>query len=249
MSDDFSADWLALREPYDARARSRALADAFLGGLADRPRLVDLGAGRGANARFLDRIAGNGVQWRLVDRDPALLAEAASLGGETICVDFAAAPEALDLAKSDGITASALFDLVSEAWFDRFVAAASGLPLLIALTVDGRFVWNPKDDADSKIMALFAADMRRDKGFGPAMGSAAPSRMMTRLQAAGYRVASAPSSWHLGPEDGNILRVLVDLVASIAGAVGADWHRKRLRQLSVGTLRLTVGHVDILARR
>lgn len=249
MSEDFSADWLALREPCDARARSRALAEAFLDALPDRPRLADLGAGRGANARFLDRIAGAGVAWRLIDRDPALLRETADLGGETVCADFAVAPEALELSGYDGVTASALFDLVSEAWFDRFVATAGGVPLLLALTVDGRFVWQPEDAADTTVMQRFAADMRRDKGFGPAMGGGAPGRMLSRLRAAGYRVASAPSSWHLGPDDDAILNALILQFADVAGEAAADWRRRRQRERAAGALRLTVGHVDILARR
>ena len=78
----FDAGWLALRGPADAAARSarltRRLADALVDGGARPARLLDLGAGTGANLRYLaPRLAAAGVAqqaWRLVDYDPDLLA-------------------------------------------------------------------------------------------------------------------------------------------------------------------------------
>src|SRR4051794_18050956 len=64
----FSAEWLALREASDARARSAALTTA----VADRvagSRVLDLAAGTGANVRYLEAFlpADRGrVQWLLV---------------------------------------------------------------------------------------------------------------------------------------------------------------------------------------
>ena len=73
----FSAQWLALREPFDAAARSASLVAAL------RPRLhrpdgaplpiVDLGAGAGSNLRFLAPLLGGKQLWRLADHDPQLL--------------------------------------------------------------------------------------------------------------------------------------------------------------------------------
>ncbi len=53
MSDAFDAAWLALREPFDAAARSRALAEALIAHLPARPRLLDLGCGTGSLFRWL----------------------------------------------------------------------------------------------------------------------------------------------------------------------------------------------------
>src|SRR2546423_9367968 len=52
---DSLAEWLALREPVDAAARSVALTRAIAGALPrDRAlRIVDLGTGRGSNRRYL----------------------------------------------------------------------------------------------------------------------------------------------------------------------------------------------------
>ncbi len=85
---DFSADWLHLREPADARARSIALVERLVDWLSGPPRpagepagslaLLDLGCGTGANLRYLaPRLAASltGPQrWTCLDRDPALLA-------------------------------------------------------------------------------------------------------------------------------------------------------------------------------
>jgi SAM-dependent methyltransferase len=81
----FSADWLALREPFDAAAR--AVAWPTLGPQIDaiRPppttgappaplRVLDLACGTGANLRALAPRLGGAQVWQLVDHDPALLA-------------------------------------------------------------------------------------------------------------------------------------------------------------------------------
>ena len=83
----FSAEWLAAREPHDTAARAVELA-----GLLRTPELmtrtgadahdavaraiVDLGAGSGANLRWLLPRLGGMQVWMLIDHDPALLAAA-----------------------------------------------------------------------------------------------------------------------------------------------------------------------------
>ena len=80
----FNADWLALREPFDAAARAlawptlsplvAALRRHTTADAAAPLRVLDLACGSGTNLRALAPRLGGQQSWRLVDHDPALLA-------------------------------------------------------------------------------------------------------------------------------------------------------------------------------
>lgn len=74
----FSADWLALREPADAAARSPQVTRAVAQRVAAHATLcvLDLGGGTGSNLRFLAPHLPRAQEWLLVDHDPQLLAHA-----------------------------------------------------------------------------------------------------------------------------------------------------------------------------
>jgi SAM-dependent methyltransferase len=78
MAESFAADWLDLREPFDAAARAPALAEALVAHLdaKARPRFLDLGAGAGSLTRWLGHFLGRAHSWVLADADPALMARA-----------------------------------------------------------------------------------------------------------------------------------------------------------------------------
>jgi hypothetical protein len=74
----FSAEWLGLREPFDAAARAASLVAALATHLdrsSDKAPLeiLDLGAGAGSNFRCLALLLGGMQRWRLADNDPKLL--------------------------------------------------------------------------------------------------------------------------------------------------------------------------------
>jgi hypothetical protein len=88
----FSPEWLALREPFDAAARSAALVAELrshlpIGTGAAPLEIVDLGAGAGSNLRYLAPLLGGAQRWRLIDHDPKLLdaAVAATLEWAAAC--------------------------------------------------------------------------------------------------------------------------------------------------------------------
>ena len=73
----FKPDWLALREPADAAARSSRLTGLVVDRLETHTALhaLDLGTGTGANFRYLVERLPPHQSWRLVDGDPVLLAD------------------------------------------------------------------------------------------------------------------------------------------------------------------------------
>lgn len=78
MSASFSADWLRLREPFDAAARAAVAPDLEAWAARWRqPRaalsVIDLACGTGANLRELAPRLGGVQRWLLVDHDAALL--------------------------------------------------------------------------------------------------------------------------------------------------------------------------------
>jgi len=281
MSEEFSADWLALREPFDRIARSRSLAVRLAAALPARPRIMDLGAGTASLFRFLAPIIGRAQAWTVVDADAELLGHAfartaawAQARGwrvttpgrallvhtpqgawriEALATDFADDPARLPFAAHDAVVCSALMDLVSCAWADRLAAALS-VPFLACLNVDGRDRFRPAHPDDRLIVRGFARDMRRDKGFGRAMGVAAPAMLARLFLARGFTVATAPSDWLIPPIAERMLQALVRGHAAAAakalpaGAARiAAWEQARLRAIARGRLALTIGHRDLLA--
>lgn len=77
----FSADWLQMREPFDAAGRSAAAMElkletrlTSLRSPSTRPlRVIDLACGTGANLRWLAPRLGGTQQWLVVDHDADLL--------------------------------------------------------------------------------------------------------------------------------------------------------------------------------
>ncbi|HUH84472.1 MAG TPA: class I SAM-dependent methyltransferase [Stellaceae bacterium] len=247
-------------------------------------RLVDLGTGTGANARVLAPIIGGDQDWLLLDDDRALLgwcaaeqiAWAAREGyraekeGEAVVIRsagsrwrFAARPA--DLAGGlgqalaepyDGITMAAFVDLVSAGWVDGLATLLERrrVPLLSPLVVDGRRQWHPAVEQDGPVRDAFAAHQRRDKGFGPALGAAAPVYLGARLAAAGYAVAAATSDWRVGPDHRRMLAAVIDAEVIAAAEARPDlapviaaWSAERQAELAAGVLSLVIGHRDLLA--
>jgi SAM-dependent methyltransferase len=261
----FSAEWLALREPYDGRARNRDVLESVATAVAvgNAIGVVDLACGTGSTLRALAPRLPSRQDWRLVDNDLSLLARAAA--GKTV-PGVAVTRVPVDLTRDleaalDGpvnlVTASALLDLVSADWLNRLVTevAARRLSFYAALNYDGRVVFDPIDPLDSAVVAAVNLHQQTDKGFGPALGPGAAAAAIAAFEAAGYAVVHGRSDWHLLPRDRDIQR---DMLAGWAGAAreigavslpdAAAWLTRRRDLLAAGRSTVTVGHVDIFAR-
>jgi hypothetical protein len=211
--------------------------------------VVDLGAGSGATLKALHAALPQ-ARWRLIDDDAALLALAAKAAAERgAAVETRRIDLARDLAAALApapalVTASAFFDLAGAAWIEAFAdaAAAAGAAVYAALTYDGRESWAPPHPEDAAVHARFLADMRRDKGLGPALGAEAGSFLAAALAARGYRVTTADAPWRLeSPRDAALIAALADGSADAADA-SPDWRAARRAATAVA-----IGHLDVLA--
>ena len=260
----FSPEWLRLREPADHRARDRGLVERLAAHLQGREsiRLVDLGCGTGSNLRALSPALPLPQHWRLVDHDPALLSaareEIAKWLGTSPEISFETADLSRDLEQVlapdyDVVTAAALFDLVSEAWLERLIAALANraCAFYTVLISDGIMEWDPVHPADVPIRTAFNAHQRTDKGFGRAAGRDAGAFLVRALERAGFDVRAASSPWMLGRDELPLILSAAEGIADAARQTGliaeadiADWLRSR-----AALKRCTIGHMDLLALR
>jgi hypothetical protein len=259
----FTADWLSLREPYDARARNRQVLAAVAAAFAGRQLLsvVDLACGTGATLRALAEHLPARQNWKLVDNDLGLLARAAGVSHPRATVRTAAIDLARDLeAALDGpvdlVTTSALLDLVSAPWLERLAVelAARMLPFYAALTFDGRISLEPSEPRDGAIIAAAADFHRRDQGFGPALGPDAGARAVAALKSVGYAVTHGAADWEFGPQDKEIQIQTLESWAGAARETGklarseiAGWLARRRDAVTAGQSSIRIGHVDAFA--
>lgn len=251
---------------------------------ADGIHILDLGCGTGSNLRVLAPQLGGTQHWLCVDADPALLAvlpdatarwaRGVGLGWEPDArrisrvappLSVTLEPRALDLAQALDqlpcerlglISASALIDLVSADWLAALVALAAEhhLPMLVALSYDGRVKLEPRLDLDAEVIGWVNAHHGRDKGFGPALGPAATETLAALARSHGYQVETCPSDWLIGPSEPELQRALIHGWCDAASEQAPDrsamivsWRERRLDAVTRGASRLRVGHLDLLA--
>ena len=254
----FESRWLELREPADKRARVASAMEAMLRiNVTETPmRILDLGAGTGANLRFLAPRLGGRQEWLLVDADrrlldavaPAMEAWAARTGYSLrrgtdstsiespgfqcrvrmLELDMAMRLADLPIEGQRLVTASALLDLVSESWAEGLFrrCRAAGTDTLFALTYDGRMAFEPVLGDDALVLDFVNRHQRSDKGFGPAMGPSASDRIHAMLVNHGYRVESRSSDWHIDADEAGLQTELIEGLAAAAAAMEAGWEAR-----------------------
>jgi hypothetical protein len=265
----FSEHWLALRQHADSSARADGLAQAAADwlqrhGTPDRTLYMDLGSGSGANWLHLAPLLSAHRQWLLVDNDAALLANAqtrcaAGTSVRTQRSDLASQLSTLPWDQVALVSASALLDLVSQSWLEQLaaLAAAANVPLLCALSYDGRLVLQKADIDDEWLRAAVNAHQQGNKGFGPALGPDATQVAAELLRDQHYWVGTHDSDWQLDAADARDAALLRPLIEGWAEAAAeqfpaeaqraSHWAARRLACVARGELQVTVGHKDLLA--
>jgi hypothetical protein len=262
-----SSEWLALREPADAAARSRELVERLVRAPpAGGGRVIhDLGCGTGAMGRWLAPLLPGPQHWVLHDRDTDLLELAVvdppgpAADGSTVTIECRHSDitrlQPGDLAGAHLITASALLDMLTEDELTRLVGACAGAsgPVLLTLSVTGRIGLTPADPLDQRLGAAFNAHQRRTTERGRLLGPDAVVRAVEKFGGFGAEVLAQPSPWRLGA-------ARAELAAEwFAGWVGAACEqqpelaaeadtctRRRLALARSGQLAITVDHADLL---
>jgi hypothetical protein len=234
----FSAQWLALREPADHRARDRVLQGKICEQLAKvahteqrAVRLIDLGCGSGSNLRALATVLPAQQHWTLVDYDPLLLAAARTAlvtwadqvvsdgkvltlrkNDKTIAIEFAQVDLARDIERVLAWPADAI---TAAAFFDLVAESwlirfcqALRTTLYTVLTYDGSEQWLPAHAADASILNAFHSHQKTDKGFGVAAGPEAATIMQRELTACGFQVTLAPSPWQIDQSEAALIQAL-----------------------------------------
>jgi SAM-dependent methyltransferase len=257
----FAHDWLSLREPIDHRSRSVALAERLARAVKRRgwARGLDLGCGSGSNLRWLAPRMPALRHWTAVDHDPDLLARVSLPGPaslDRVLGDLATEGLAA-VADARVVTASALLDLVSEAWMGRLVRCCrdAGAAAFFALSYDGTVRWSTPDRDDAVLHAAVNRHQERDKGLGAALGPKAGATAARLFDEAGFTVFTEPTPWRLDdPAETPLVTRLVDGWVDAAAEVEPAsterfhaWRERRLRDFRAGGLGLRVGHVDVLA--
>jgi SAM-dependent methyltransferase len=261
----FTKHWLALREPYDARARNPEVLSTVVEAVAGPASIsiVDLGCGIGATLRALSPRLPGKQNWRLVDNNVGALDTAKAIATppgvevRTKLLDLVDGFEAALEGPINIVTISAFLDLVSPEWLEQFVwhAAARHLPVYAALTYDGQVTLRPIDHHDAAVIAAVNRHQLGDKGFGPALGPNASARAIELFQAAGYDVLDGQSDWRFAPVDREIQLEIFAAWADAARETGevpiADldlWLGARRDAVESGRSELRIGHVDFVAR-
>jgi SAM-dependent methyltransferase len=268
VSDDtFGVEWLELREPVDHRSRAEELLDPLREHWENRrwSRVLDLGSGTGSNLRYLAPRLPGPQRWTLLDHDPSLLKQANRSSRSILSTAIRVQPvvgrletEGLERAAHvELVTASALLDLVSEAWLQGLVSRCQSVSagVLLALSYDGRIRWHgPPDPDDDWVRERVNEHQLRDKGTGAALGPRAGQVAVDHLRRAGYRCTLVPSPWSLGPADSTLIRRLLEGWVAAVGDLdpndlprAREWLERRTAALGRKGGDLEVGHLDLLA--
>jgi hypothetical protein len=262
-----SSDWLSLREPADAAARSEELVEQLRRAAPEAgPWLVhDLGCGTGGMGRWLAPQLPGPQHWLLHDLDDDLLAlttadpPTTARDGSAVTVEPRRTDitrlEDGDLAGATLITASALLDLLTETELTGLVCVctAAACPILLTLSVAGRVQLSPPHPLDHRVAAAFDGHQRRATERGRLLGPDAPAAAAEAFGRLGAEVLSRPSPWQLGARDGELtaewltgwVRAAREQDSELA-AESDVYVRERLAQARAGQLQATVDHADLL---
>jgi hypothetical protein len=257
--------WLSARVTADTAARAATLSTLLpelinylieIGNAEDDVEIIDLGAGTGANQRWLTPRLPLRQRWVHLDHDPAI-SRSLPLPDDTLIIDDSveALARLLSSRSSDRrlVTCSALLDVLTTAQVHAVCSAVidNQVPALFSLSVTGDLNVTPANPDDQLLLDAFNDHQRRAGRAGPDATSLAGDA----LGAGGFRVLCQETPWQLTASSGPafVEQVLQErLEAAVAqdptlDQVATRWLELRRAQLAWGSLRIDLGHCDVLA--
>ncbi|MDZ8261028.1 hypothetical protein [Nostoc sp. ChiQUE01b] len=233
------AQWLELRIAYDAKARNLNVETSCQEYLQKHKHLkiLDLGAGTGANCRYYFSKISQEQEWFLVEQNQELLeiafdrliVWAQENGYESqlqnsilvlknqfhqitihkIVGSILDLENLIDLNTFDLAIANAVFDLFSENQFQTLLECLKKyqLPLLATINYTG-MNFIPQTDNDSCFIKYYHQHMQRHQYFGRGMGPNCGSSMWEAMNRIGMKVLQGESSWKISNND----PVLIELI-------------------------------------
>jgi|SRR5512133_871741 hypothetical protein len=257
--------WLAARVTADTSARAVTI-DTLLPELISYLiktvgpdtvlEIIDLGAGTGANQRWLAPRLPFRQRWIHLDHDP-IISRSLPLPDETMIIDGSV--EALEhllrslASRARVVTCSALLDVLTATELRAMCRAVidNHVPALFSLTVTGMLSITPADAHDQLVLDAFNDHQRRAGRAGPdaallAVNTLIAGGLTVRTQETPWQLTSASAQAFVEQVLRERLDVAVDQNPSLA-AIAAAWLELRRVQLARGGLRIDLGHRDILA--
>jgi len=256
--------WLAARVAADNAARAvtvSTLLPELINYLIARAgsdatvEIIDLGAGTGANQRWLAPRLPILQHWLHLDHNP-VISRSLPLLDDTVIIDEGVEALGQLLTKASGdrqlVTCSALLDVLTTEQIEAVCRAVidNRVPAFFSLTVTGGLRLSPTDPHDQLLLAAFNDHQRRAGRAGPD----ATTLTVNLLRAAEFAVTTQETSWRLTAQSGLAFvdQMLAErLAAAVAqdpalAASAAAWLELRRAQLAAGLLRIELDHCDIL---
>jgi hypothetical protein len=218
--------------------------------------IIDLGAGTGANQRWLAPRLPFRQRWIHLDHD-SVISRSLPLPDDTMIIDGSVEALSRLLARPGVdprlVACSALLDVLTT---NQIYEVCSTLidnhaPGLFSLTVTGTLGISPTDSRDKQLLDAFNEHQRRACRAGPD----AITLAVGELRRGGFTVRTQETPWLLAASRDRAfveqllrerLEAAVTQHPSLA-TTAATWLELRRTQLTDGILRIDLGHTDILA--
>ncbi|MBW4632074.1 MAG: class I SAM-dependent methyltransferase [Iphinoe sp. HA4291-MV1] len=234
------AEWLELRIPYDTTARNSIVEASCQQYLKKRKRvkIIDLGAGTGANCRYYLSKISQEQEWFLVEQNQELLEiafdrlivwaqenryesqlqnsrlvlknQVYQITIHRIVGSILDLENLIDLNTLDLAVANAVFDLFSEKQFQTLLECLKKyqLPFLATLNYTGTN-FIPQTDNDSDFIQYYNQHMQRHQYFGRGMGPECGPSMWEAMKRIGMKVIQGESPWEITSSDPVFLQLLL----------------------------------------